>query len=144
MRQGVREPANEDLVTELSVRGILRVTMPLAAGTKLAWSWARRDMSSEQVRGKTVDHRADIFAFGAILYEMLTGDFGKFNPATCPERQLTEKPTFQAFWGYVRIAGKPAATPWVQQSPNRSLILTGVIYSRRYGKGRTFDIPFSC
>jgi len=29
-------------------------------------------MSPEQVRGVVVDHRADIFAFGAILYEMLT------------------------------------------------------------------------
>ena len=30
-------------------------------------------MAPEQVRGKAVDHRADIFAFGAILYEMLSG-----------------------------------------------------------------------
>ena len=41
-------------------------------------------MAPEQVRGQATDHRADIFAFGAILYEMLAGKRA-FQKPTSPE-----------------------------------------------------------
>jgi Tol biopolymer transport system component len=41
-------------------------------------------MAPEQVRGLAVDHRADLFAFGAILYELLSG-VRAFRCDTAPE-----------------------------------------------------------
>jgi serine/threonine protein kinase/Tol biopolymer transport system component len=51
-------------------------------------------MSPEQVPGKTVDYRTDIFAFGAILYEMLTGKraFQRSTPAETMTASLHDDP----------------------------------------------------
>ncbi len=41
-------------------------------------------MSPEQVKGLVVDHRSDLFSFGAVLYEMLSGERA-FKRDTAPE-----------------------------------------------------------
>ncbi|HEX5226443.1 MAG TPA: protein kinase, partial [Bryobacteraceae bacterium] len=52
-------------------------------------------MAPEQVRGQTVDHRADIFSFGAVLYEMLSGQraFHKESSVETLNAILKEDPT---------------------------------------------------
>jgi serine/threonine-protein kinase len=51
-------------------------------------------MSPEQARGKDVDRRTDIFAFGAVLYEMLTGHqaFGGEDVSDILSRVLQREP----------------------------------------------------
>ncbi len=62
-------------------------------------------MSPEQAKGKPVDKRADIFAFGAVLYELLTGKRA-FDGETITEtiaKVLESEPDWDAL---------PEKTPW--------------------------------
>ena len=51
-------------------------------------------MAPEQVRGETADQRADVFAFGVVLYEMLTGRraFARETPADTMTAILRDEP----------------------------------------------------
>ncbi len=55
-------------------------------------------MSPEQVRGQALDHRSDLFSFGAILFEMLTGKRAFQGPTTADTISAVLKEEPQDLW----------------------------------------------
>ena len=76
-------------------------------------------MAPEQARGKPVDKRADIWAFGVVLYEMLTGR-RLFQGETISDtlaRVLTKEPE----WEHVPAAAQRLVRSCLEKAPKRRL-----------------------
>ncbi len=83
-------------------------------------------MAPEQLEGKETDHRVDVFAFGAVLHEMLTGTpaFRGASQASLIASILTSEPTsgIVASAGHAsgpRSSGVAAVSPRIRMSAGR-------------------------
>ena len=76
-------------------------------------------MSPEQARGKRVDKRADIWAFGVVVYEILTGD-RLFHGETVADT-LIEVATKQPDWDRVPGSLLPLLQKCLQKDPAKRL-----------------------
>ena len=90
-------------------------------------------MSPEQTRGQSVDKRADIWAFGCVLYEMLTGRaaFGSDTTSDTIAAILQSEPEWSALPAAIpstaeapaatlRAEGSAASTPGYRRCPTRA------------------------
>ena len=80
-------------------------------------------MSPEQARGKPVDERCDIWAFGVVLYEMLTGQscFAKETVSDTVAAVLTTEPD----WTRVPVPARRLLALCLEKEPSRRLRAIG-------------------
>jgi Tol biopolymer transport system component len=78
-------------------------------------------MSPEQARGKTVDKRADVWAFGCVLYEMLTAQraFGADDVASTLARVVEREPDFDALSPAVPARVRQALRVCLRKDPTQ-------------------------
>jgi serine/threonine-protein kinase len=78
-------------------------------------------MSPEQARGDAVDQRTDIWAFGCLLYELLTGTraFGREGVAATTAAVLNDEPDWKALPGGTPRKVRDLVRRCLQKDPNR-------------------------
>ena len=77
-------------------------------------------MSREQAAGKTSDKRSDIWSFGVVLYEMLTG-----------QRRFTGETVFHVLGGVLRIDLDWSTLPATTSKPVRRLLRRCLVKDRK-------------
>src|SRR5438034_3118592 len=129
------KPANVKITSDGAVKvldfGLAKLAEPVAIGQgepTLTVQEATRAgvilgtaayMSPEQARGMTVDKRADIWAFGVVLYEMVTGR-RLFDGESLTDKLaavLTKEPE----WNRVPATARPLLRSCLEKDPKRRL-----------------------
>lgn len=89
---GLAKPAATGTLFDAQVLTDATRTSPLTARGSLVGTF--QYMSPEQIEGREADVRSDIFSFGAVLYEMTTGQraFGGSTPASVIAAVLSSEP----------------------------------------------------
>jgi hypothetical protein len=132
-----RDPAMSPTITSLgTVAGVILGTAAY--------------MSPEQARGKTVDKRADIWAFGCVLYEMLTGKLA-FHGETISDTMaavLTREPDWSALPPSVPPRVRELIERCLRKDPKERLRDIGDARielgdSNRFPNGKTVAVPSS-
>ena len=86
-------------------------------------------MSPEQAKGKRVDKRADVWAFGAVLYEMLTGQrpFAGEDVSETLAHVLTKEPDWNALPGDLSPTLRTYLTRCLEKEPKQRVPDVGVV-----------------
>ena len=98
------EPDDAPVSSQLSTRAMIKTDAGMVMGTA-------NYMSPEQARGLEVDARTDIFSFGVVLYEMLTGNMpftGETKTDVMAAILQNEPPPLARYWPEA-----PEALEWI-------------------------------